>query len=378
MSVYKSKKSPYYSYDFQHGGHRFHGTTKVKSKREAVEVEKQLKAQAKADIKEAKRTGNGPLTIDLATGRFWEEAGKHHAGSKDTWTNLARLVSYFGADKRMDDIDDKAVAALVAWRSGHRKPVNRKEKKGAPKPPPPPLITPSTVNRSTTILLRTVFGRARKVWRYSFPNEPLWRNHLLKEPTERVRELHEGEGEALEASVRADYAPWLEFASLSGLRHKETLLKWENVNWATGQIRTIGKRGKIVTIPITDDIRAVLEPLKGHHPEFVFTYVALRRRGNIIKGRRYPITLSGSKSEWKRTRSKARIKDFRFHDLRHDFASKLLRETGNMKLVQLALNHSDLKTTAKYAHVQDEEIKAAMELIAKSRKNSRTNNKKAA
>ena len=71
-------------------------------------------------------------------------------------------------------------------------------------------------------------------------------------------------------------------------------------------------------------------------------------------------------------RAKAGIKDFRFHDFRHDFASKLLRETGNLKLVQRALNHADIKSTLRYAHVLDEDIAAAVERVAKSRKKSRT------
>ena len=41
--------------------------------------------------------------------------------------------------------------------------------------------------------------------------------------------------------------------------------------------------------------------------------------------------------------------DFRFHDIRHDVGTKLLRATGNLKLVQKALGHANLKTTARYA-----------------------------
>ena len=47
----------------------------------------------------------------------------------------------------------------------------------------------------------------------------------------------------------------------------------------------------------------------------------------------------------------AGVQDFRFHDFRHDFATKLLRETGNLKIVQRALNHAEIQSTARYAHV---------------------------
>ena len=49
------------------------------------------------------------------------------------------------------------------------------------------------------------------------------------------------------------------------------------------------------------------------------------------------------------------------HVLRHTFATSLLKRTGNMRLVQLALDHESPKTTAVYAHVADEELRAAIE-----------------
>ena len=80
---------------------------------------------------------------------------------------------------------------------------------------------------------------------------------------------------------------------------------------------------------------------------------------------------SGLKTAWKRIRAAAGVFDFRFHDYRRDFATKLLRETHNLKLVQKALNHADIKTTAKYAHVLDDEVAAGMDAVQKSRKKSR-------
>lgn len=161
------------------------------------------------------------------------------------------------------------------------------------------------------------------------------------------------------------------------------------MNWEGGQIRRLGKGGKYVTTPLTSYLRSILEPLRGYHSEFVFTHVAARttrprkagvptlRTGNRknkgqaylpgrnqeerIKGRRYPLTVSGVASAWKRLRKKAGVQDFRIHDFRHDFATKLLRQTGNLKLVSKALNHAKLETTMRYAHVLDGDIADALE-----------------
>jgi integrase len=140
------------------------------------------------------------------------------------------------------------------------------------------------------------------------------------------------------------------------------LLRWSQVNWRGRQIVKLGKGGRKITVCITPLIREILWPLQGHHPEFVFTYVAKRTRKDkdLVRGRRYPITYDGLKTEWKRHRKRSGVANFRFHE-RHDFAAKLLRDGKNLKLVQQALNHRNIKTNLKYAHVLDEEIASGVE-----------------
>jgi integrase len=343
MSVYKSKNSPFYLYDFQFQGDRFHGSTKAKSRRDAERIEDDLKCQAREQARKTAAQESGPLTLDVAAGRYWQEVGQHHSGSTDTWANLERLIAYFGPAKLLSDITDDHVAQLVMWRRHHTVRGKRQ-------------IAPATVNRSTTEALKKLFTRAKRSWRHSFKQEPHWKEHMLAEPTERVRELHKHESSALDKAIRRDYEPWLSFARVSGLRLNETLLRWSEVNWSAGQITKLGKGGKIVSTPITKTVRAILKPLKGHHPEFAFTYVAKRTRAcpktgqRVVKGQRYPLTYSGAVSVWKRTRKAAKLTDFRFHDIRHDVGTKVLRQTGNLKLTQRVLNHSDIKTTMRYAH----------------------------
>lgn len=373
MSVYRPKATPFYQYDFQWRGVRFHGSTKRTSRREAEGVERVERDRARQATGATSATGE--LTLDEASGRYWEEVGKHHAGSATTWRDLERLLAYFGPSKPMSEITDNEVAKLVAWRRGQT--VARHRKPGSNSHTPDPLVSNATVNRSTTEVLKKLFTRARIVWRKKFDAEPIWKEHRLKEPEERVRELVGDEGERLEDSTRKDYAPFFEFARASGLRLNECFLKWPEVNWGEGQIVKIGKGSKKITAPITPAIRAILWSLRGHHPHHVFTYVAVRTRKERIKGQRYPITYSGTKSLWKRTRKAAGVTGFRFHDFRHDLGTKLLRSTGNLKLVQKVLNHSNIKTTTRYAHVLDDEVAAALQTHQESRNKSRSSKSKA-
>jgi integrase len=175
--------------------------------------------------------------------------------------------------------------------------------------------------------------------------------------------------------MRADYGPFFDFVRASGMRLKECVtLRWSEVNFGTRQIVRIGKGGRRVVFPITDEIREILFPLQGQHPEYVFTYVVIygNKRLGRVRGERYPLSYNGTKTAWQRMRASAGVNDFRFHDFRHDFGTKLLRDSGNLKLVQKAMNHRDIKSTLRYAHVLDEDVAAAVERLAESRKKSRT------
>ena len=370
MPVHRQKGSPYYYYDFQIDGQRFSGSTKRTERRAAEQVERDERKNAERRVAE-QRASSTSLLIDDVADRYWLEVGQYHSGADNTWRDLKRLVAYFGVTKLLTEVTDDDVAQLVAWRRQHR--IVRSKKAD---PEKAPFVSNTTVNRSTTEVLKKLFTRA-KAWGVQFRHEPNWPKHFLEEPQERVRELVGEEGEKLDEAAREDYEPFLAFAKAAGLRLRECLLRWPEVDWDAGQIRKKGKGKRLVTAPITSEVRAILRPLMKHHGVFVFTYIAQRTRNGKIKGRRYPITYSGAKTEWRRQRTRSGVSDFRFHDFRHDLATKVLRRTGNLKLVQRVLNHADLKTTTRYAHVLDSEVAAALEDVAKARKKRGVRRKKA-
>jgi integrase len=315
----------------------------------------------------------GSLQIDHVAARYWNQIGQYHAGSDTTERDLARLVEYFGKSKMLTEISGTDVAQLVAWRRGQHVKSNSKKAKGAKIAS---FVTPATVNRSCTVVLKTLFSFAKGEG-VRFEHEPKWKEYFLKEPEERVRELQDAESDLITTATRDDYKPLFDFVRATGMRQAECVkLKWSEVNFGTRQITKLGKGGRRLIFQIAPTIREILFPLQGHHPEFVFTYVSKRtRKGDKrIYGQRYPMTLAGVKTRWRRMRAEAGVSNFRFHDFRHDFASKLLRQTGNLKLVQKALNHADLKTTARYAHVLDTDIASAIESVAKA-KNHRENHR---
>ncbi len=375
MSVYRDKRSPYYQFDFQIDGHRFHGSTKCTSRKDALKFESAEQDRAKALIKAARRS-RASLAIDDVADRLWNDQAQYDAEPKATETNLARLIEYFGEARSMTAIDHSEAKKLVAWRRGHR--VYRRGKLTKEKREALPLISNATVNRSATKVLQRLFAFA-KAEGAVFDSEPKWEELLLPEPEERVRELKSEESDAIEGAMRDDYGPFFDFARASGMRLKECVtLRWSEVDFGARQIVRTGKGGRRVVFPITDSVRDILFPLQGQHQEFVFTYVAIygNRRLGLVRGARYPISYNGAKSAWQRIRASAGLIGFRFHDFRHDFGTKLLRDSGNLKLVQKAMNHRDIQSTLRYAHVLDDDVAAAVERLAESRKKSRKDDRK--
>ncbi|MEO9340459.1 tyrosine-type recombinase/integrase [Mesorhizobium sp. SB112] len=368
MSVFKHPKSPFYQIEFHIDGHPFRGSSKTRNKKEAEAVERQWRHKASAEIEVKKRTGNAPMTLSIASGRYMTEVMPGKSSEGDSYRALHRLIKAIGGQTLMSDITDSHVAAYIATRRKQTRWGRKEFKDGSPVG----KVSGATINREVAVLKR-LFFRSRRTWKIALPNEPDWRGHIQAEELERVSEFSDAQTDALYATVRPDYLPWFEFAHVSGLRLSETILRWTSVNWTTGQIRTKGKGNKWVVTHISPTIREVLEPLIGHHPDYVFTYVAKRtcKHTGKIRGQRYPLTYEGIQSHWGRLKKVEGLHGVRIHDIRHDAASKIVRATGNLKIAKTLLNHSSIAVTDRYAHVLPDEVVAGMEAVAKSRKISR-------
>src|SRR5699024_1915930 len=81
------------------------------------------------------------------------------------------------------------------------------------------------------------------------------------------------------------------------------------INWARKEARIPRtKSGKPLTVPLNERAMAILEELKGEHELYVFTYEGQPMR-------------SFSKPSWRKALKRAGIEDFRWHDLRHTWAT---------------------------------------------------------
>lgn len=370
MSVYRVSKSPYYQFDFQIKGYRFYGSTEKRNERDAKEVEKAKRAEAVRLVNDTIETGRKPMTVGTACIRWWNEVGKH-GSDPDLERALGWLAGQIGPLVLLHDVTDDIVSTAVEARRGHVKKAGR-DPKGVQLYKP---ISNRTINKTVPSLLSRVFTRARKNWNVTILQEPDWRQHWLPEAKRPIRELSTTEQSTIEG-LGADYADLWEFATIMGLRRREILLTWPQVDFDLSVIRIIGKGGIPAVLPLTRRAYEILWKLRGNHPTWVFTFLAQRTRPcpktgrEFIKGQRYPITYYGIGSD-KRKWAKAGV-HARIHDLRHTTGMRTLRTTGNLKLVQKLLRHTDIKTTANfYTDALVEDIRSGLEAV-ESQKKSQT------
>jgi integrase len=74
--------------------------------------------------------------------------------------------------------------------------------------------------------------------------------------------------------------------------------------------------------------------------------------------------LSDLQPFWRRLRARAGLKDVRIHDLRHTFASVAVAAGQGLPMIGKLLGHSQVQTTARYAHLAGDPIRAAANDVA--------------
>jgi integrase len=196
-------------------------------------------------------------------------------------------------------------------------------------------------------------NRARKAWSAVIFSEPTWKEHFLSERKKPIREITVAEDARLDEVESREYAELREFAEIMGLRRKELLLTWPQVSFENATIAIIGKGGVPAILPLTRRAYEILWGLRGNDREYVFTFVAQRTRTcpktgrEFVKGKRFPMTYYGIGTNRRRKWKKAGV-DARLHDTRHTTGQRTLRATGNLKLVQTLLRHTEISTTARF------------------------------
>lgn len=119
-----------------------------------------------------------------------------------------------------------------------------------------------------------------------------------------------------------------------------------------------GKGGKDRVLWISEDLRDLVGRWKARRPES--TWLFPTRTGNKTS----PRSVRRTVKTYAHKAALVNADEISPHTLRHTFATRLLRRSGNIRMVQKALGHSDLSTTMLYTHIVDDELEDAMKNMA--------------
>lgn len=344
MPVYlrKDLKEPIYWYRFQIKGIRFHGTTGCSRKSDAEAAERRIKAE------ERERAGRPRETLDLVAARWWSEIGELGGDAETSGIRLERIVKGLGPTTLLQNISFDMIAAFAARR--RKEPTIHGR-----------LPAAATVNREIQ-LLRRVLRRAVK-WGYEVSVID-WGALLAPEPQEKVVELSPSDEARITQGLADDWNRFFAFLVVSGWRVSAVAaLEWSDVQETV--VERPGKRGRLVRAIRTETVNAILDGQKGAHPTHVFAMKAVRTTKTTVRGTARIVDRHKALREWYRACDAAGVRRICVHDLRHTAATRMLRATGSLSVTQKLLGHTRATTTQRYAHVLDDDLRAAMEAVEK-------------
>lgn len=325
--LYRRQDSPYWWIDcVLADGRRVCRSTRLRGRKDAEELLIRLKAQAY----EAARTG---VQVD----RTWKEAVlRYLVETADKATlerdrqHLRALDPYLGG-KRLSEVTMDAL-----WPFIHQ----RRDVDG---------VANSTINRALEIV-RRILHLARDEWGWlnRFP-----RIRMLREPKRRIRFLTREEADRLIAELPDHLVAVVRFALATGCRMSEILgLEWRRVDFDR-RVAWLDpgttKNGEGRGIPLNREATLTLRSVADDHKRWCFVY------------KDKPMTAVGA--AWDRARERAGLRDFRFHDLRHTWASwHVMNGTSLQELMELG-GWKSYEMVLRYAHLAPEHLAEAASRI---------------
>ena len=321
------RKNGFWWVDITYLGERIRKSTKTKIKSEA----QRFHDQVLEELWKTKKLKTIPKkTWVEAVIRWIEESGHKRSLDMDKF-HLSWLDPYLRT-KLLEDVTDDLIENIA----------HEKEKSG---------VKPSTVNRVLE-LIRAILNRAHKEWKW-LESVPIIR--MRKFENKRLRWLTKKEAQKLLDELPLHLKDMAGFTLVTGLRHANvTGLQWKEVDLEKRHAlihSDQSKTKKAIPVPLNSLAIEILKKQVGKHPTHVFTY-----QGRVVS--------RCNNHAWQKALVRARIKDFRWHDLRHTWASWHVQNGTSLHELQQLGGWSDYDTVLRYAHLSSDHLQKAAERVS--------------
>lgn len=343
MAIYRRKGSSIWYYDIIINGRRVRRSTGTSNERQAQELYDRLKVEAWNQ----ERLGIKPRRMwrDVVV-RYLKEAEADSKASLERDREAFRWLDTYLREKYLDEIDKDMIAYLITEK---RKPYVRVYQSGQRRVCKPGS---DTVNRFLTTF-RAALCKARDEWE--------WVDHVpkvkaVKGTVSRIRWISQDEAERLITELPKHLAAMARFSLETGLRRANvTHFEWSQVDLARKTAWVLGsdtKNGKSLSVPLSDRAMQVLKEQQALQKESPCKWVFAKA------GR--PVHQTGTRA-WREALERAGIENFRWHDLRHTWASWHVQNGTPLHVLQELGGWSSLKMVQRYAHLSSAHLRAWVE-----------------
>jgi integrase len=301
------------------------------------DAEREL-AAAVLNVEPEKRK-NASITLVAAAERYLGLKARKRTIAEDKRT-LDHLKAEFGETTLLGHITADRISKYKAQRLARIRRIGEEDKP----------LSAAAINRPLA-LLRHLLRLAHDEWGVL---ERVPKIRTEKEPQGRLRWLTPAEATNLLAACRKSKNKALpdlvEFCMFTGVRRGEALaLTWDRVDRSRGVVRLeLTKSGRRREVPVSSNADGVLA--RRWTPDAT-GYVFGSRNWNAFR------------SAWEAALATAGVEGFRFHDLRHTFASWLVQRGRTLKEVQEALGHQTITMTMRYSHLAPDHLRAAVAVL---------------
>jgi len=336
MALYRQNGSTVWWMNYSFRGRQVRKSTGTTNKKVAESIYFKVKTTI-AEGKYLENTQGKNKFLSELFSRYLEEVtpNKNPITQSDEKRFAKNFLIFFG-DRKLIEITSDQVSQYV---------VQRKK-----------VVASGTINRELAFLSAT-FNKALKIWNWCQHN-PVSGIKREKE-NKRVKYFSDHEFSEIFRRLPGWVQPIVLLGKNTGLRLSNlTHLKWSDVNLKKKLIALDAEKVKnsySLGIPLN---KQAFEVLKGQSKQrkLHISYVFPNQKGS-------PYTKWGVYRAFKKACINAGYPDYRFHDLRHDFCSKLVQAGVDIYTVKELAGHKDVATTQRYAHLNPKRLKQGVSVL---------------
>lgn len=352
MSIFRRGSVWYGSYTTP-GGKRIKESLGTEDRKQAQE----LHDRRKAELWRIERLGDFPdVTFEEACLRWVEEKANKKSLDADKGRIGFWLMHFEGV--LLKDISEAKIYAAVS-RMTNRKAKERWEqramsmaKKGMDAGEHTPVNVSTSTKAKHLALMKALMRAAEREWKW------IEKSPVIKVPQERnkrVRWLEPAEAKRLIDECPEPLKSTVEFALATGLRRSNIVdLKWQQINlqrkvaWIYPED---SKSGRAIGVALNEMAESVLKRQIGRHHNWVFVHTEPVKRNDGTTTASVRKMRVDSNTAWRAALKRAGIEDFRFHDLRHTWASWLIQAGVPLSALQEMGGWESIEMVQRYAHL---------------------------